>query len=81
MDQEPLNEALDKLATRDAVKAELVKPRHFVGLTTKEAAKLLEISPRTARNYVREAVRTLESGEKVKVSQTKSYGCGVKYGT
>jgi len=51
MDQEPLNEALDKLATRDAVKAELVKPRHFVGLTTKEAAKLLEISPRTARNY------------------------------
>jgi len=30
----------------------LVKPRHFVGLTTKEAAKLLEISPRTARNLL-----------------------------
>ena len=40
-----------------------------------------EGDPRTARNYVREAVRALESGEKVKVSQTKPYGCGVKYGT
>jgi peroxiredoxin len=37
--------------------------------------------PRTARNYVRETVQLLQAGEKVKVSQTKSYGCGIKYGT
>ena len=36
--------------------------------------------PRTARNYVREAVKALQTGQKVQVSQTKSYGCGVKYG-
>ena len=36
--------------------------------------------PRTARNYVREAVQKLEAGEKLAVSQTKPYGCGVKYG-
>lgn len=35
--------------------------------------------PRTARNYVREAVKALLAGEKVAVTQTKSYGCGVKY--
>ena len=37
--------------------------------------------PRTARNYVREAIKKLEAGEKVEVSQTKPYGCGVKYGS
>ncbi|SPE54494.1 Alkyl hydroperoxide reductase/ Thiol specific antioxidant/ Mal allergen [Verrucomicrobia bacterium] len=38
--------------------------------------------PRTAKhNYVREAVQQLLAGEKVTVTQTKSYGCGVKYGT
>ena len=37
--------------------------------------------PRTARNYVRETVQKLEAGEKVTVSQTRPYGCGVKYGT
>jgi peroxiredoxin len=36
--------------------------------------------PRTARNYVREAVQKLQAGEKLPVSQTKPYGCGVKYG-
>ena len=36
--------------------------------------------PRTARNYVREAVQRLQAGEKLAVSQTKPYGCGVKYG-
>jgi len=36
--------------------------------------------PRTARNYVREAVQKLQAGEKPAVSQTKPYGCGVKYG-
>jgi peroxiredoxin len=38
-----------------------------------------EGDPRTARNYVREAVSQLLAGEKVAVTQTKSYGCGVKY--
>jgi RNA polymerase sigma factor (TIGR02999 family) len=46
-----VNEALDKLAAHDRVEAELVKLRYFVGLTTGEAAHLLGISPRTARNY------------------------------
>jgi RNA polymerase sigma factor (TIGR02999 family) len=46
-----LNEALDKLATQDPVEAELVKLRYFVGMTVDEAASLLDISPRTARNY------------------------------
>jgi peroxiredoxin len=36
--------------------------------------------PRTARNYVREAVKKLQAGEKLAVTQTKPYGCGVKYG-
>jgi peroxiredoxin len=36
--------------------------------------------PRTARNFVREAVEKLQAGEKPAVSQTKPYGCGVKYG-
>lgn len=46
-----VNEALDKLAAQDSTEAELVKLRYFVGLTTEEAASLLDISPRTARNY------------------------------
>jgi RNA polymerase sigma factor (TIGR02999 family) len=46
-----VNEALDKLAAQDRVEAELVKLRYFVGMTVEEAAKLLDISPRTARNY------------------------------
>jgi peroxiredoxin len=36
--------------------------------------------PRKARNYVREAVSKVLAGEKVEVSETKPYGCGVKYG-
>jgi hypothetical protein len=35
--------------------------------------------PTKARNYVKEAVTSLESGKTVEVSQTKPYGCGVKY--
>ena len=35
--------------------------------------------PRTARNYVRAAVNALLAGKPVPVTQTKSYGCGVKY--
>ena len=37
--------------------------------------------PRAARNYVREAVQKLQAGNKLVVSQTKPYGCGVKYGS
>lgn len=36
--------------------------------------------PRKARNYVREAVKALQAGSKPEVTQTKPYGCGVKYG-
>ena len=46
-----VNDALDKLAAQDPTEAELVKLRYFVGLTTDEAASLLDISPRTDRNY------------------------------
>jgi peroxiredoxin len=35
--------------------------------------------PRTARNYVREAAQKLLAGQKPEVTQTKPYGCGVKY--
>jgi len=35
--------------------------------------------PRTARNYVRDAVQRLEAGQKVELSHTKPYGCSVKY--
>jgi peroxiredoxin len=35
--------------------------------------------PKTARNYVREAVEALLAGKPIEVSQTKPYGCGVKY--
>jgi peroxiredoxin len=35
--------------------------------------------PRTANNYVRDAVDELIAGKPVAVSQTKPYGCGVKY--
>ena len=46
-----VNEALDKLAAQDPIEAQLVKLRYFVGLSAEEAADLLDISPRTARNY------------------------------
>jgi peroxiredoxin len=35
--------------------------------------------PKAARNYVREAVDDLLAGKPIEVSQTKPYGCGVKY--
>jgi len=35
--------------------------------------------PAKARNYVREAVDELLAGKSVEVSQTKPYGCSVKY--
>jgi peroxiredoxin len=36
-------------------------------------------NPKTARNYVREAVDDLLAGKPIEVSQTKPYGCAVKY--
>jgi RNA polymerase sigma factor (TIGR02999 family) len=46
-----MNDALEKLAAQDPTEAQLVKLRYFAGLTVEEAAGLLNISPRTARNY------------------------------
>ena len=46
-----LNEALSSLEEADPKVAELVKLRFFVGLTGDEAAKMLEISPRTADSW------------------------------
>jgi RNA polymerase sigma factor (TIGR02999 family) len=46
-----LDEALDRFAARDPVKAELVKLRYFVGLSEEEAAAALGISRATASRY------------------------------
>ena len=46
-----LDEALSRLAAKDPVKAELIKLRHFAGLTVEQAARALGISPTTANRY------------------------------
>ena len=46
-----LDEALEKLAQADKVKAELVKLRFFAGLTSEQAATVLGISHNTADRY------------------------------
>jgi len=46
-----VSDALEKLAVRDKKKAELVKLRYFVGLTTEEAADVLGISVPTADRW------------------------------
>lgn len=46
-----LDEALDRLAERDRVKADLVKLRYFAGLTCEQAAKILGIAHSTADEY------------------------------
>jgi len=46
-----LDEALDKLAEHDPIKAELVKLRHFAGLSVDQAAEALGISAATADRY------------------------------
>ena len=58
-----VDEALGKLAVEDPMAAELVKLRYFVGLTSREAADVLNISPRTgdrlwayARAFLRNAL-------------------------
>jgi len=46
-----IHEALDKFASQDKEKAELVKLRYFVGLTIEEAAGVLGISEPTAKRH------------------------------
>ena len=46
-----LDEALDRLAAEDPVKAELIKLRYFAGLTLPESADVLGISERTAGRH------------------------------
>jgi RNA polymerase sigma factor (TIGR02999 family) len=46
-----LDEALNRLCGEDPLKAELVKLRHFAGLTVEEAAEALGISTTTANRY------------------------------
>lgn len=46
-----LDEALDKLAHEDPIKAELVKLRYFAGLTVEQAGQVLGISRATADRY------------------------------
>jgi RNA polymerase sigma factor (TIGR02999 family) len=46
-----LDEALGRLGEKHPVKAELVKLRHFAGLTVAQAAEVLGISPATADRY------------------------------
>ncbi|MCA9217573.1 MAG: sigma-70 family RNA polymerase sigma factor [Planctomycetales bacterium] len=43
-----LSDALDRLEKEDPVSAELVKLRYFAGLTVKQAAEALDVSPRKA---------------------------------
>ena len=52
-DLEALDDALNRLAEKDPVKADLVKLRHFAGLTIEEAAQALGISMTTANRYWR----------------------------
>jgi RNA polymerase sigma factor (TIGR02999 family) len=55
-----LDEALDRLADRDAQAALLVKLRFFAGMTTREAAQVLDLSERSAERlwaYARSFLR------------------------
>ncbi len=46
-----LDNALQKLGDKDKLKADLVKLRFFAGLTSEQAARVLDISPATAERY------------------------------
>jgi DNA-directed RNA polymerase specialized sigma24 family protein len=46
-----LDEALDRLAAEDPLKADLVELRYFVGLNLAEAAAALGLSERTAGRH------------------------------
>jgi DNA-directed RNA polymerase specialized sigma24 family protein len=50
-----LDEALTELAAEDPVKAKLIELRFFVGLTSEEASRTLNISAITAKRYWRYA--------------------------
>ena len=45
------HEALDRFATIDSEKAELVRLRYYVGLTIEETAATMEISVATAKRH------------------------------
>jgi RNA polymerase sigma factor (TIGR02999 family) len=46
-----LDEALRQLEPEDPVKAELVKLRFFAGVSLEDAARMLDVSPATAKRY------------------------------
>jgi RNA polymerase sigma factor (TIGR02999 family) len=59
-----VHEALDGLAAEDAVAAEVVKLRYFVGMTIPQISEALELAPRTvdrhwafARAWLKRAIR------------------------
>jgi RNA polymerase sigma factor (TIGR02999 family) len=46
-----LDEALQELEAEEPIKAQLVKLRYFAGVPLEDAARMLEISPATAKRY------------------------------
>jgi len=46
-----VNDALDQLAARSPVEAQVVKLRFFVGMTVEESAEVLGLSERTVKQY------------------------------
>jgi RNA polymerase sigma factor (TIGR02999 family) len=46
-----VNDALDRLAARSPVQAQVVKLRFFVGMTAAESAEVLGLSERTVKQY------------------------------
>jgi len=72
LDLRVLSESLDRLAARDARKAELVKLRFFAGLTNEQAAEALGITARTAYSDWRYAKAWL----RVDISDTRHTGDG-----
>jgi RNA polymerase sigma factor (TIGR02999 family) len=69
-----VDEALDELSRQDALVAELVKLRYYVGMSMKEAATVLGVTPRAAerlwtfgRAWLRDRIR---SGQERPISAT-----------
>ena len=46
-----VNDALDRLASRSPIQAQVVKLRFFVGMTAAESAEVLGLSERTVKQY------------------------------
>lgn len=70
-----LDEALNKFAAKDPVKAELVKLRYFGGCTGEQAARVLGVSPATgerwwayARAWLHDEIRGDEEATRAKKS-------------